>query len=388
VARRPAAPDAPLPDARLLAAVRRALIAHYRRRARALPWRDGPAARDPYGIWVCEIMAQQTQIDRVAEYWTRWMRRFPTVHALAAAPLGDVLAAWAGLGYYARARSLHRAAALVVAEHGGRVPDDLDALLALPGVGPYTAGAIASIAHGRRAAAVDGNVARVLARIFAVDDDVRSPAGLARLWAIARALVPARAPGDFNQALFDLGATVCTPRSPSCPTCPARDLCAARKGGRQAELPRLARKTAARAVDVELALVTRRAAWLVARRAPTGLYGGLWELPEAAALGARLALDRSRALAEHVHHLSHRTMRLTVYAAKLPADARLPAPAAPYDAYRWIAPAALAELGVSSATQALAARLAAPESASNPPWPTKKEPAPSSRKATGRSSPA
>ncbi len=371
--------------------VTRSLVAWYRKQKRDLPWRT--ARPDPYGIWVCEIMAQQTQIATVARYWTRWMDRFPTPAALAAAPLDDVLAAWAGLGYYARARSLHRAAQEIVAHHGGRVPDDPEALEALPGIGRYTAGAIASIAFGCRVAAVDGNVSRVLARLFGVEDDVRSPRGLATLWQLAGELVPARAPGDFNQALFDLGATVCTPRSPTCLVCPLARTCVARAQGRQEALPVLVRRTVVKEVAVDAALVTRAdGAWLLARRAPSGLYGGLWELPEIAALeagAARPRVDRSRALAEHVHKLSHRTMHHAVYATTIAAP---PAPTAPYDATRFVDPAELTQIGVSSATSALAAKLrrtrTTPRGAEPDPWPTKQRRRSSSPKATRRSSPA
>jgi A/G-specific adenine glycosylase len=363
--------------------VTRALVAWYRRQKRDLPWRT--ARPDPYGIWVCEIMAQQTQIATVVRYWTRWMQRFPTPAALAAAPLDDVLAAWAGLGYYARARALHRAAQQIVASHGGRLPDDPDALEALPGIGRYTAGAIASIAYARRVAAVDGNVSRVLARVFAVEEDVRSPAGLAKLWRLAEALVPARAPGDFNQALFDLGATVCTPRSPSCLVCPLTNACVARASGRQDQLPVLIRRTAVKEVRVDAALVVREGAWLLGRRAPSGLYGGLWELPEIAAVGA--LADRSRPLAEHSHKLSHRTMHHAVYAATVQGT---PAPVAPYDALRFVEPAEILEIGVSSATRALVTKLR--RTTSTPrgtrAWPTRQKPRRSSPKATRRSSPA
>jgi A/G-specific adenine glycosylase len=368
----------PLTEARRLAALRRDLLAWYRRTRRALPWREGAAARDAYAIWVCEIMAQQTQIERVAVYWTRWMARFPTVAALAAAPLDDVLALWAGLGYYARARGLHRAAQIVVAAHAGALLEREDALLALPGVGRYTAGAIRSIAFGRRAAAVDGNVARVLARVCGVEDDVRSPAGQARLWALAGELVPVRGAGDFNQALFDLGATVCTPRAPACASCPWRDGCVARRDGRQADLPLVARRTVVKEVVVESARIVRRGAWLMARRAPQGLYGGLWELPELEAFGADagLRVERDAVLAEHVHHLSHRRRVHRVYAATL---SGAPVLGKPYEATRWVVPHALGELGVSSATLTLAERLGG-EGASKQSWPTSKKPRRSSRR--------
>jgi A/G-specific adenine glycosylase len=372
--------------------VTRALVEWYGKQQRALPWRGG-GRPDPYAIWVCEIMAQQTQIATVVRYWTRWMERFPTVAALAAAPLDDVLAMWAGLGYYARARSLHKAAQAVVAEHGGRVPDDVDGLIALPGIGRYTAGAIASIAFARRVAAVDGNVSRVLARVFGVEDDVRSPRGLAALWELADGLVPADAPGDFNQALFDVGATVCTPRSPTCLTCPLAPGCVARRSGRQAELPVLVRKTVVKLVDVDAALCVRAdGAWLLARRAPKGLYGGLWELPTVEALaaaGADPRVDRSATLAEHIHKLSHRTMHHKVHATTLGART-LPELGAPYDTARFVDPSAIEEIGVSSATRALAEvlRRTAPRTTEGrSTWPTKKKRSASSPRATRRSSP-
>jgi len=205
------------------AEITRRVVAHFRTHARDLPFRK---TRDPYAIWVCEIMAQQTRLSVVIPYWERWLARFPTVAALAAAALDDVLAHWAGLGYYARARALHRAAGVIVERHGGRLPEDPEALAALPGIGPYTAGAIASIAHGRRAAIVDGNVARIFARLFGIEADVLAPATKREMWRLAGELVPARSPGEFNQGLMDLGATVCRPRTPDCPACPLRRDCA------------------------------------------------------------------------------------------------------------------------------------------------------------------
>lgn len=335
-------------------------------------------------------MAQQTQIDRVAVYWARWMARFPTVFTLAAAPLDDVLALWAGLGYYSRARLVHRAAAEIVGEHGGTLPADPDALRALPGIGPYTAGAIASIAYDRPVAAVDGNVARVLARVFAFDDDLYGSRGQATLWRLAGALVPKRRPGDFNQALFDLGATVCTPRSPACPTCPVAPLCAARASGRELELPRPKKRAAVRAVSVDVAHVVRGDAWLVGRRAPQGLYGGLWELPELAALGPRVEVVSPEPIAEHVQTLSHRTLTIRVLAARLARGGAVPPPAPPYDQLAFSPPDARAQLGISSATAALFARLSPDhlEGASNPSCRTAKKPTRSSKPATRTSWPA
>ena len=338
------------------------LVAHYRRARRDLPWRH---TRDPYAIWVSEIMLQQTRVETVIPYFQRWMARFPTVVSLAEGPLDDVLHAWAGLGYYARARALHRAAAQVVAACGGELPREAAALRELPGIGRYTAGAIASIAFGRREPLVDGNVARVYARVFGIEEDVRAPATQERLWALAGRLVPERDPGDFNQALMELGATVCTPRAPACLGCPLATICRARKTGRQGELPRVSPRKPTRAVAIDAALVVRRGRWLVQRRAARGLCGGLWELPELAALPGAAA--RGEPLAEHVHQLTHRTIRYRVYRTDLRGRPPL---RAPYEASRFIEPADLGSLAVSSATRALATALCTPTEMSS--WPTPK----------------
>src|SRR5438477_1446956 len=201
--------------------IARRLRAWFRRRARALPWRR---TRDPYAIWVSEIMLQQTRVQTVIPYWERWMSRFPTVAALAHAPLDDVLAAWAGLGYYSRARNLHAGAQTVASKFAGALPARASELRAVPGIGPYTAGAIASIAFGEKAPLVDGNVARVLARVYGIAEDIKSSAGQRALWARAGELMAAlpasAAPGDLNQGLMELGATICAPAAPRCLTCP------------------------------------------------------------------------------------------------------------------------------------------------------------------------
>ena len=215
-----------------------AIVAHYATVKRDLPWRR---SRDPYAIWVSEIMLQQTRVQTVIPYLERWMARFPTVRALATAPLDDVLAAWAGLGYYSRARNLKKGAEAVTAKWAGVLPERASELRSVPGIGPYTAGAIASIAFGERTPLVDGNVARVLARVYGIELDIKSTAGQRALWDRAGALVTAlpetAAPGDLNQGLMELGATVCTPTSPRCLICPIATACVANKTGRQAELP-------------------------------------------------------------------------------------------------------------------------------------------------------
>ncbi len=263
----------PAGDPRALA---RALLTHYRRHRRALPWRDHP---DAYAVWISEVMLQQTRVETVRPYFTRFLQRFPTLPALAAAPLDDVLQAWAGLGYYARARTLHRAAGLVVERHAGRLPADAVALRALPGFGPYTTAAVGSIALGLPLAAVDGNVARVFARLTATDGDPRLPKAMAAWQRLADALLPREAAGDFNQALMELGATICTPGTPDCARCPIRPHCRADAEGRAHELPPPRRAKARPTLRWGVAFLQTPRGLLWQQRAPTGLFAGLWELP-------------------------------------------------------------------------------------------------------------
>ncbi len=259
------------------------LLKWYARHQRRLPWRG---AADPYDVWVAEIMLQQTQVETVRPYYARWLAQFPTIQALAAAPLPAVLSAWEGLGYYSRARNLHRAAQLVVRGHGGQLPRTPAELQALPGIGRYTAAAIASIAFGVDAAVLDGNVKRVLARVFDIQDDVKSPAGEKRLWALAEQLVPAGRAGDYNQAVMDLGATVCTPRAPACPGCPVRGLCAAFRLGVQLERPLVPARRLAPTHFYVAGVVRKRARVLITQRPPEGLLGGLWAFPAVPVLKA------------------------------------------------------------------------------------------------------
>jgi A/G-specific adenine glycosylase len=255
--------------------LRRALLQWYRRNARVLPWRG---VRDPYHVWVSEIMLQQTQVATARPYYERFVARFPTVRALARAPVDRVLAAWSGLGYYRRARHLHAAAGMVVREHAGRVPSEPRAFGALPGVGRYTVGAVLSIGFGAPLAVLDGNVARVLARVFARSWSIRRPAGARALWAVAERLLDRGSPGDWNQALMELGATVCTPRSPRCDACPLRRFCRARAAGRQEDFPPTAPRPAGVRVRRAVALVERGGRLLMVRRAGA-LLDGLWEPP-------------------------------------------------------------------------------------------------------------
>ncbi len=246
--------------------------------ARDLPWRGTP---DPYAVWVSEIMLQQTQVATMTPYFERWMAQFPTVEALAAAPQEAVLKAWQGLGYYARARNLHRAAQVVVEEHGGQLPDTVEALLRLPGIGRYTAGAIASIAFGRRAAALDGNLKRVWARLVALEEPINSREGEALLWAVAEQMVPDERAGDWNQALMDLGATICIPRVPRCLLCPLRGLCRAQQQGRQDEIPHKLRRQPRPHYTVTAGVIwnAARDCLLITQRPQEKMLGGLWEFP-------------------------------------------------------------------------------------------------------------
>lgn len=256
-----------------VAVLRSRLLEWYATCGRDLPWRGA----EPYAVWVSEMMLQQTQVATVLPYYRRWLERFPTVADLAAAAQQDVLKAWEGLGYYARARNFHRAAQLVAERHGGRVPDEVEALQQLPGIGRTTAGGIVSAAFDRPAAILDGNVKRVLVRLAGLTDP---PARLQRqLWALSERVLDRDRPREFNQALMDLGATVCTPRRPACPRCPWREVCRARTLGIQEQLPVSARPAPLPHKRIGVAVIWDGKKILVDRRPAKGLLGGLWEFP-------------------------------------------------------------------------------------------------------------
>jgi len=255
------------------------LLAWYGEAGRDLPWRR---TRDPYRIWLSEIMLQQTGVAAVIPYYERFLAHFPDLAALAKAPLDAVIDLWAGLGYYSRARNLHAAAGQVMARHNGALPADLPALMALPGIGRSTAGAIRSFAFDRKGPILDGNVRRVLARLYALEENPRQPAAERQLWLWAEALTPADRPHDYGQAIMDLGATVCVPRRPACARCPLESVCRARALDRQEELPvRGVRKKTPTVVQVAL-LIVRGGRLLVRKRPYEGMLGGLWEFPAAA----------------------------------------------------------------------------------------------------------
>lgn len=254
----------------------RRLLTWYARHRRDLPWRR---TRDPYRIWLSEILLQQTRVEAVIPYYERFLTRFPDVKTLAAAPLDDVLKTWEGAGYYARARNLHRAAQTIVTAHRGKFPRTVAALRQLPGIGPYTAGAIASIAFNIDTPLVDGNVERVLCRYAGLRADPATRAAQIRLWSLAADLLPSGHAREFNQALMELGATVCLPRNPRCAECPVRRTCVARRLGIQNELPVRAPKKERPHQVIGVGIVTRRGRILIQQRLASGLLGGLWEFP-------------------------------------------------------------------------------------------------------------
>lgn len=252
------------------------LLKWYIKNARALPWRD---SRDAYAVWVSEIMLQQTRVDTVIPYFLRWMDKFPNLPSLAQADQQEVLKAWEGLGYYSRARNLHKAARQVVDQFNGQFPATEKELQSLPGIGKYTSAAIASIAFGADAAALDGNIKRVLARAFNVSIPVNSPTGEKALLDLARTHLPAGRAGDYNQALMDLGAMICLPKNPSCRICPLAKICQANLLGLQSSLPTLAKRVKTPHYIVTAAVIRKNGKVLIARRPAKGLLGGMWEFP-------------------------------------------------------------------------------------------------------------
>jgi len=306
------------------------LLAWYDVHARAMPWRVAPDAvrsgvrPDPYHVWLSEVMLQQTTVAAVRNYFPRFVDLWPTVSDLAAAADGDVMGEWAGLGYYARARNLLKCARLVAERYGGRFPDTREELMELPGIGPYTASAIAAIAFDRREAVVDGNVERVMARIFLVRTAL--PKARPELTRLAERLTPARRPGDYAQAVMDLGATVCTPRSPACGACPWMSACAARRAGLHAELPRRIPK-ATRPVRRGIAYLARRMdrAWLLERRPESGLLGGTLGWPcsdwtEMPTPAPPVEADWRDPGVEVRHAFTHFHLHLSLRIAELPED--------------------------------------------------------------------
>lgn len=341
------------------------LLAWYRAHRRDLPWRG---SRDPYRVWVSELMLQQTQVATVIPYYERFLKRFPTVRHLARARVSAVLDSWSGLGYYSRARNLHAAAGIVTRDHAGRLPEEPERLLELPGIGRYTAGAIASIAFGRPAPVLDGNVQRVLCRYLGIRQDPRAPEIQRRLWEAAAALVPAGLPGDFNQAMMELGATLCTPRSPDCPACPVSPGCAARRNGWQGQIPPPRKQAPRKRILYLCGILERDGKILLARRPLNGLLGWLWEFPGGESAGGAPAAELARLLRDRLgiravpagpagrvtQTLSHRELEIRAYRC----GRRRPT-ARPrwYTETRWVPKEKASKLGLTAGMRRLAALL-------------------------------
>jgi A/G-specific adenine glycosylase len=319
------------------------LLAWYDRHRRKLPWRAAPGEQpDPYRVWLSEIMLQQTTVKTVAPYYARFLERFPTVEQLAAASLDDVLRAWAGLGYYARGRNLHACAQAVVARHGGQFPASEAALAELPGIGPYTAAAVAAIAFDKVATPVDGNVERVVTRLFAVEDAL--PDAKPEIRRLAATLTPARRAGDFAQAMMDLGATLCSPKKPACALCPWHEPCVARARGDAETFPRKTAKREGKLRRGAAFVVVRADGHVLLRRRPAkGLLGGMSEVPttawthdfdDDAALADAPRFPRAawRRVPGRVSHVfTHFPLELTVHVARVGATAKAP------EGTRWVA---------------------------------------------------
>jgi A/G-specific adenine glycosylase len=342
----------------------RILQSWYTRNRRDLPWRR---SRDPYLVWVSEVMLQQTTVKVATPYFEAFVRRFPTLQALAEEPEDEVLAAWSGLGYYHRARNLHRGAQHVAERHGGRFPRSLEAALAIPGVGLYSASAILSIAYEQPLPVVDGNVRRVLSRVYALSGPEYRREG--PFYNLAEEILDRDQPGSWNQALMELGATVCTPKKPACPACPLRDRCRALARGIVEQLPEGRARRATVDVTVAAALVQQGDRILLARRSEGRLLGKMWEIPQTP-LEPREELDLSRELEERYglrieagplvvrarHAITHRRIRLEGYRARLKAR-----PPSDPERFRWATPDEIASLPVSSMTRKLLRGLDSPQ---------------------------
>ncbi len=335
----------------LLPVLRSRLLRWFDHNKRDLPWRR---TRDPYRIWLTEIMLQQTRVPTVIPYYQRFLRALPMVRKLARARLNSVLRLWAGLGYYARARNLHAAAKTIARKHNGRFPSDLQAALALPGIGPYTARAILSIAYGKPVAVVDGNVARVLVRLFNLRR--ADPNDRAALQPLADQLVDPRRPGDFNQALMELGSTLCLPRAPRCTACPLEKLCAARRAGVERSLG-LRRTRRLQPTTTLSVVVARRNGRVLLVREPHGLFSGLWHFPYSTranpkTLARQLAASKLRYVDTLEHEMTARHLVLRVYQAAANGAAAPPGS-------RWVRCQDIPRLGVGAATRKIAAALQA-----------------------------
>ena len=315
--------------------IQQTLLRWFDKNKRDLPWRK---TRDPYAVWISEMMLQQTQVATVIPYYERFLKTFPTVHRLARADLSDVLRIWEGLGYYSRARNLHKAARTVVTRFNGTIPDNLKDLLSLPGIGRYTAGAILSIAFNKETPVLDGNVKRVLCRLCAIPEDPKETKTEERLWSISESLIPEGHAHSFNQALMELGATICIPKEPLCLLCPLRGSCRARKQGNPESYPKKVSKKEIPHVEAVSAVIIKQGKVLLRKRPPRGLLGGLWEFPN---WETEKGKDLKRSLKNHLkkekaltarvdgvvatlkHTYSHFKLTLHVFYCEIP-DGKIP----------------------------------------------------------------
>ena len=341
--------------------IRTPLLRWYDANRRDLPWRR---SSDPYEIWISEAMLQQTRVETVIPYWERFLETFPDVESLARAPLDDIYTVWTGLGYYSRARNLKHAAETIVAEYEGHLPETADALRELKGIGRYTAGAVASIAFDREEPLVDGNVIRVFTRLLGIREESTAKAVIEELWTIAGELVRGPRPGDLNQALMELGATLCTPKNPDCPACPIRNRCDAHERGDAEQLPIKKKKSKPKPMRAVAAWIERGGKILAVRRPERGLMAGLWELPggeigpkdeakdrlgeilrEAVGLDVRGAQSVGRI--QHV--FTHRRLEMEVFRCRADKGQRVRCDQ--LQAHRWVRPGALLDLAHAGPTR-------------------------------------
>ena len=322
-----------------------ALLLWFDANLREFPWREG-SPRNPYHVWIAEIMLQQTRTEAVRPYFTSWLSRFPTIASLAAADEAEVLHAWQGLGYYSRARNIRRAAEILVSEYGGEMPRDTEKIRALPGIGDYTAGAIASIAFGLPVPAVDGNVLRVFSRLYALEEDVTSGAAKRRVTALVSEVIPPARPGDFHEALMDLGAEICIPKAPHCRDCPLVNFCAARKEGRETDLPHRKKKTPQKEFFAACALVEKGGAFLLHKR-EEGMLAQMWEFPMALAeteresrkaLAALLGAKPGEKVWENTHVFTHRIWHMRAF--RVCGEVTVP----PEGEWKWVKPEEMREI--------------------------------------------
>lgn len=321
------------------------LLDWYTRNQRPLPWRK--VKPNPYHVWLSEIMLQQTQVETVLPYYRKFLRAFPTVQRLAAAPVEEVLRLWSGLGYYSRARNLHQAARMV-AQRGG-FPRTKEEWLKLPGIGEYTAGAIASIAFGEKVPVVDGNVIRVLTRLFALKGDPKKNPLKQKLWRLAASLVPKARPGDFNQALMELGALVCLPKEPRCGVCPLRKDCLAFRQGRAGKFPTPVQRRPMEKVQLQASLIEKNGRYLLAKRNGARHFQAMWEFPQVPPRRLGLKVQSGRPLPAVRHSIMNRSITLRPVCFRHAAGR--PRTNGKYVAYQWIRPAELKNYPTSSLNQ-------------------------------------